>query len=384
MKKLARWLVLVPAITLFGWAVAAGSVPITQQPPTSVSAGGSLVTQLPPTTTVSAGGSQVTQQPPTTLPAASAQITEQPPTTVPAASAQVTQQSPATVPAGDVIFDSNQTGNYEIYLMTPSGTITTQLTDDSAYDSWWGRISPNREKVLFYRDPAGVHDTEPADNSLWEMNADGSDQTELIAAGSYGWNLQGHAEWSPNGNQLVMFGGDTPSPQIYITNSNGTDPVAVTNRGGSNTDPSWNPNGNGILFIGCPQSYCLPVNQEVYALSPVAVSGRLSRLTYDNYADYDPYYSPSGQQIAWLRNISGNRWSIVEANSNGSGQHYLINDGNINSKPAWSTNGSLIYFHRLVLGTDQAFGIWSIHSNGTGLTELLAPDGTVGFEYPGT
>ena len=283
-----------------------------------------------------------------------------------------------------MVFDSNATGNYEIFDMNASGVIEQQLTNNAAYDSWWARISPNRQKILFYRDPAGIHDTDPRQNSLWEMNADGSDQTELLAPGAYGWGLQGHAEWSPDGTKIVMVGGPWGNSQIFVTDATGANPVQVTNRGGTNIDPSWAPNGSGILFVGCPQAQCVPAQQEIYTLSPVSVQGTLTRFTNDTYADYDPYYSPDGSQIAWLRNVSGNDWSIEISNIGGGGYHALIDDGNINSKPDWSSDGALIYFHRLIFGTDKAFGIWSINPDGTGLHEVLAPKGTVGYEYPGT
>ena len=280
--------------------------------------------------------------------------------------------------------DSNATGNYEIFLMNASGVVEKQLTSNVAYDSWWARISPNRQKILFYRDPAGVHDTNPRQNSLWEMNADGSDQTELLPAGAYGWGLQGHAEWSPDGVKMVMIGGPWGNPQIFVTDATGANPVQVTNRGGTNIDPSWAPSGNEIVFVGCPQAQCLPAQQEVYTLAPVSVFGTLTRITNDSYADYDPSFSPNGSQIAWLRQVSSSDWSIEISTIGGGGYQALIDDGNVNSAPEWSSDGSLIYFHRLVVGTYAAFGIWSISPTGADLDQVLAPKGTVGYEYPGT
>jgi hypothetical protein len=80
------------------------------------------------------------------------------------------------------------------------------------------------------------------------MNADGSDQTELLPAGAYDWGLQGHAEWSPDGTKIVMIGGPWGNPQIFVTDATGANPVQLTNRGGTNIDPSWAPSGNEIVF----------------------------------------------------------------------------------------------------------------------------------------
>ncbi|HEY6241079.1 MAG TPA: hypothetical protein VIW78_09585, partial [Burkholderiales bacterium] len=57
-----------------------------------------------------------------------------------------------------------------------------------------------------------------------------------------------------------------------------------------------------------------------------------------------------------------------------------IDDGNINSKPAWSLDSQTIFFHRMV-PPDYRFSVFSIRPDGTGLTELTP--GTPGnSEHP--
>ena len=59
----------------------------------------------------------------------------------------------AAIPPGDLVFDSDRTGNFEIFTMTGEGRSPRQLTDDTRYDSWWARLSPDRRTILFYRSP---------------------------------------------------------------------------------------------------------------------------------------------------------------------------------------------------------------------------------------
>jgi Tol biopolymer transport system component len=292
-----------------------------------------------------------------------------------------------TVPAGDLVVDGNQTGNFEIYLMTPQGKLVRRLTDDPQVDSWWARISPDRQHILFYRSPRRVHDTNAGDNSLWVMDADGSHAIDIRPKATNGWRVQGHAEWSPNGKQLVMIGGSATNSQIYVTSSTGQDPVDVTHhRSGSNIDPSWLPDGSGILFVGCPSFFCTSSHQEVYRLS-LAPGSKPVRLTHDGDSDYDPYASPSGKQVAWLRQTAAGhpgQWNIMMENLNGTDQRDLTDSPDVNSKPSWSRDGQLIYFHRLVHGQrSYGFTIWSIRPNGTDLHEILAIPGH-SVEYPGT
>jgi Tol biopolymer transport system component len=304
----------------------------------------------------------------------------------------------APITKGDLVFDSNRTGNYEIFTMNATGGDVRQMTHNAKYDSWWARISPNRQTILFYRTPKGVHDRDFSKTSLWVMAANGTHKEELRPAGLDGWVIQGHAEWSPDGKRLVMTGGSRVNPQIWTTNELGGDPRAVTHRGGSNLDPSWAPDGKSIVFIGCPSSFCLPSSREVYTIS--ASGHGATRITHDKLQDNDPYFSNSGTELAWLTKMTGGAlsvgtWNIrivpvVEDGSriaavSGTTPRVLVPDGNkeIDSKPSWSLNDQTIYFHRATGDFKHGYQIWAISPNGTDLREITK--GQPGSnEYPGT
>lgn len=294
--------------------------------------------------------------------------------------------SPSITPlaASMLVFDSDRTGNHEIYLMRNDGGATAQLTSDSSYENWWPRISPDRRRILFYRAPRGLSERYDL-ASLWIINADGSGLTRLRAAGTDGWALQGHGEWSPDGSSIAMFGGSATSPQIYITDSLGRNPRQITARAGVNTDVSWSPDGRTILFNGCPSTPCAPKDYEIYSMP--SAGGAETRLTHDGLADYDPYFSPDGTKIAWLTNSDPTAWGgvgawgISLANADGSNAIWLIDDGNINSKPAWSLDGQSIYFHRMQPLVDTHWGVYRMAADGTGLT-FLTPSAPGNNEFP--
>ena len=291
----------------------------------------------------------------------------------------------AAIPAGDLAFDSNRTGNFELFRMAPDGSGVRQLTQDPTWDSWWPRISPDRRTILFYRTPAGKHDRDFTRTSLWAVAADGSDPVLVRPAGLDGWPQQGHAEWAPDGASLVMFGGKNRSnPQIFVTNRLGQEPRQITDRPGSNLDPSFSPDGRTIVFVGCPGRFCTPSDQEIYTV-PTA-GGEPTRLTHDGIHDNDPYYSPDGTRLAWLSQTSGGLpgvWDIRVAGPDGSDPRRLVGDGNVNSRPQWSADSRTIYFHRLITGSGTGFQIWAIEADGTGLRELTG--GQPGAsEYPST
>jgi len=281
-----------------------------------------------------------------------------------------------------LVFDSDRAGGtHEIYAMNTDGTGVTRLTNDASYQNWWPRVSPDRKKVLFYRAPADKPESYP-DAGLWVMNADGSGVTQLRAKGEDGWSMQGHGEWSPDGAKIAMFGSVGAALEIFVTDANGKNPVQYTSRGGVNTDVSWSPDGTKLLFNGCPSAAsCAPANYEIYVMDAMPLS-TATRITNDGLADYDPYFSPDGTKIAWLVNVDPTanvipatttalgRWAIRIATIGGPAS-YLIDDGNINSKPAWSLDGQTIYFHRMV-PPDYRFKVFRIGNDGRGLTDLTA------------
>jgi TolB protein len=183
-----------------------------------------------------------------------------------------------------------------------------------------------------------------------------------------------------------MFGGSRFRTEIYITDATGQHPRAVTDLGGGNVDPSWSPDGNAIVFSGCPRSFCRPSDHEIYT---VPVSGSTpTRLTRDDFEDNDPYFSHDGKQLAWLTKVSGRifeqgSWDIRVAGPDGQDPRRLINDDNVNSKPAWSLDDRTIYFHRAVAGSNRGFQLWSVNVDGTHLTELTARQPGQN-EFPGT
>lgn len=295
------------------------------------------------------------------------------------------------VPSTQLAFDSDRTGNYEIYLMNTDGTGVRALTNDRAYDSWWPRISPDRNRILFYRTPKGVHDTDYTQTSLWTMMADGSGPLAAIPKGANGWQFQGHAEWSPDGQKFVMFGGTAANLQIYVTDSFGYNPKAITNRPSPNIDPSWSPDGSTIAFIGSANGTTNAADYEVYTVP--STGGAATRLTNDGLIDNDPYFSPDGTTLAFLTQTLPpgspgkpfGTWGIRKLNLAAAGPALVpgivIDDGQINSKPDWSLDGTLIRFHRTLYSGNGKFSIFAIHPDGTGLSELT-PGQANNNEFP--
>ena len=309
------------------------------------------------------------------------------PPTLPSVDSSVSPAGGSLLAPGEIVFDSNRSGTYQIMVMAADGSNARALTDGEETDAWWPRPSPDRRKVLFNRTKAGSHDRDYAKVSLWLMNADGTDQILLRPAGLDGWVQQGHAEWSPDGKAIVMFGGSRFSPQIYLTDAVGQNPKNLTHRGGTNLDPSFSPDGQRVIFVGCPRSICKPSDYELYEVS--LNDGELRRLTNDRIRDQDPYYSPDGSQIAWLSQLRGGDsedplgvWDVRIQSTEGGPIRLLAGDTEVTSRPIWSADAKSVLVHRLEKGKDTAFQLFRISIDETRKIERLT-SGQAANEYPG-
>lgn len=290
----------------------------------------------------------------------------------------------------DVYFSSNRSGNYELYRLQDRQLM--MLTDDSDYDSWWPRQSPDGRTMLFYRSliedrpTTGGHNNNYENASLWSLDLQTQRVTELIPKGGNGWSGQGVVDWSPDGTQLVMAAIESSSNRcyLYITGASGQDPVRIPTQTLLPLDPSWSPDGSRIVYAAFPPDYIGldTARLEIYTINRDGTNA--VRLTNDEWRDHDPYWSPDGSSIAFETEVDPTyfgigRWALRIVNVDDASVRVVIDDAQINTLPRWSADGTKLYFHRFVFGDDRGFFTASIDTDGANLEEI-----TVGGNYDDT
>ena len=114
-----------------------------------------------------------------------------------------TSTSPSTISESEIIFNSDKTGVFQIYRSHLSTSVEQQITNDSNYDHWWPRISPDRTKVLYHKALTSAGQ-DYGQSEIWVSSPDGSNPQRVLAVGDHGWTLQAHAEWSLDGEKILI------------------------------------------------------------------------------------------------------------------------------------------------------------------------------------
>ena len=174
---------------------------------------------------------------------------------------------PAWSPDGRrIAFATDRDGNREIYVMQADGSGQTNLTNRPYYDDspvW----SPDGKEFAF------------------DSSRDG--HREICFIGVEGGNLRCHSAesrigsnvkvWSPTGRFIAV----ETQQELYVMDSQGTDPVILDGHGEFNASPTWSPDGRHILFFsepgGCGRRIRLGPMGQGLQNSPSGLPGLIPR-----------------------------------------------------------------------------------------------------------
>src|SRR5262249_30973281 len=148
--------------------------------------------------------------------------------------------------------------------------------------------------------------------------------------------------------------------QIFVMNADGTGLRQVTNGNAENIHPAWSPNGERILFntthfsgATAADGRNLPSDNKVVGeqidkkmdLATMRADGSdLKRITAGGGFTYASF-SPDGEYILH-RKVQGPLSQIFVMNADGSNDHNLSGEKDIDGWPAWSSDGKRIVFSR--------------------------------------
>jgi Tol biopolymer transport system component/DNA-binding winged helix-turn-helix (wHTH) protein len=134
-------------------------------------------------------------------------------------------------PEGGIVYASNESGNYDIWIATADGVGRRQLTSDAHLD-YAPSVSPDGRRVAFISDRTGRC-------RVWVMDIDGGNQTPLND------EVRDRPRWSPDGRWLVYTAPES-APVLWKIPAAGGEPVRLTDIAARN--PAVSPDGRLVSF----------------------------------------------------------------------------------------------------------------------------------------
>mgnify|MGYP001150589154 CR=1 FL=1 len=301
----------------------------------------------------------------------------------------------------ELVFASNQDGDFDLYTMNPDGTDVTKLVDligNEDEPDW----SPDGKRIVFTKNGSSICILEVSTTSIhclspgfspdfspdgskivfsdgpsghveiFVMNSDGSSRIQLTD--NYYYSSL-YPKWSPDGGKIVY----DYHHNLWIMNSDGTEKTRITNNYSTQWafSASWSPDGNKLAFV-----YVAEEDYEIveWGIFTIDTDGTNLMQVTDVFYDDEPEWSPDGQKIIFMSNQDGYKfddysYDIYMINPDGSFQTRLTSSINDEWSPDW--NPAVTYDLDNPRG-DIAFRraysskakIYTIKADGTYLTAL--------------
>ncbi len=198
--------------------------------------------------------------------------------------------SPDFSPDGErIVYESNESGSFQIWVMDASGSNQTQLTDRDGFENFQPSFSPDGSKIVFSRcgEPFGFI----AYCDVGVINADGTGLHSLPRGGHW---VNNRPVYSPDGQQIA-FSSDRGGRQsaVFVMNADGSSRQRLTPTKLRAFWPDWSPDGEKILFS---DHCCLP-HSNLWTVRPDGSDRtRLTDVATERDAAFATF-SPDGTRI---------------------------------------------------------------------------------------
>ena len=202
---------------------------------------------------------------------------------------------------GQVAFQSDETGNFDIWIADRDGTNLVNLTSNSADDTepaW----SFDGAKIAFTSERNG-------DQEIFVMNADGSGVSGTGVLGS-------EPNWSPDGK--IYFNCPPDPLRICVLDPAGSGFTYV------GPDTHWtaaakvSPDGTRIAYSANPLG---PWNVWIMDID----GNNPEQLTFQEF-DFVRGWSPDGSTLLFMSQRAGQGWQLYGMNADGSNQRLLLDE----------------------------------------------------------
>ncbi|MBN8867750.1 MAG: PD40 domain-containing protein [Solirubrobacterales bacterium] len=248
----------------------------------------------------------------------------------------------ATFPGGNgpIVFSSDRGGSQDIFKVNANGTGQVQLTSDSGLGDSGTNTAPtwsqDRSTIAFVSDRDGNAD-------LWLMNADGSAQQRITDTAA----VESDPAFSPDNTKLVYASNADGDRDLYVLDlttledEDGPTITKITNNNYQDYNPDWSPSGDRIIYeryaggVGSGRGY------QIFSVSPTG--GPETDVSQTSYVieNGNPSFNGDGTKITFQRRAnSSSNWEIYTMNADGSNAVKRTNTPTFdNTQPVFAPSG---------------------------------------------
>jgi Tol biopolymer transport system component len=198
-----------------------------------------------------------------------------------------------------VAYESNQTGNWDIWVTQVSGGRAVNLTEDYAGADRFPSFSPDGTQIAFFSDREG--------GGYFVMSALGGRARKVAAAPPGYFRRDGPPQWSADGRQLayVTWSGMSFTEWHFETVSVGGGASKRQALAGPDAPKgwhlSWSPDGRHLAYSTAFDEASLKAQICVIRLS----DGKAFPVTEDDTRNLSPTFSPDGRSLFFVSNRGG-------------------------------------------------------------------------------
>lgn len=237
--------------------------------------------------------------------------TQIPPTLTPSSSLtplpqnNPTQNASKSLPSGYLVLSILDGDFYHLIAFDPQHGGFIRLSDGNG-DDIDQAVSPDQKRIAFASNRNGFWD-------LYLLDLTDRQVTQLTNTPEY----DGAPAWSPDGKWLV-YESYNPTPieqnanlDIFIRpitpDPNNNQPLQLTDQVGADFSPVWSPSGRQIAFVSQRSG-----NNEIWIADLDRVEDRFRNISHDLYStNQNPQWSTDGKWLVWDSSIEGVSWIMA-------------------------------------------------------------------------
>jgi len=265
---------------------------------------------------------------------------------------------------GKLIYSSNETGDYQIYIHDFFSNTKTNISNNS-YNELNPKVSPGGKYIVFYSNRNG-------NNMIYKMDLN-TFSVVCLSTGAFVNASNYDPVFSPDGTKIAFKSNkDDGYGDIFVMNSDGSNPINMTQD--MSTSEEWAPDytreGNQIVFTS-RSSINDPNTDEIYIMN--IDNGTKNKITNNSVPDWYPRTSPIQNLIIFIsKTTQGQSDNLFVMDYSGNSRTSISSLVGDNDDPCYSSDGNKIVFINNKSGYYQ---IYLMEANGTNVEQLTTNTG---------